>query len=516
MKDWTEGYIAEIGYLFEYFNELNPLRYRLAFLNQGIVLPEVSTACELGFGQGISVNIHSVASNVDWWGTDFNPSQAEFARSLGQESGKKIHLSDESFEDFCIRDDLPEFDFIAMHGIWTWISDKNRAIISDFIRRKLKVGGVFYISYNTQPGWAQFIPLRSILFEHTQVMSASGQGVVSRVDAAIEFTDRLFASNPAYSRINPSVLERFNKIKKQNRHYLAHEYFNKDWQPMLISELAKWMETAKVSYVCSAHLLRNLDFIDLTIEQQNILAEIHDPIFKETVRDYIINQQFRSDYWVKGLRIISEHERLEVIRKQRIILTAYRPNVSLSVKGFLGEATLMEEIYKPVLDVLGDYQIKTVEQIETILKPLGIDIGKIWQAIIVLAGKDVLAPVQEEALINEIKPKTDRFNLHILKSAIYNQTVNWIASPFTGAGYKLSRFEQLFLLAYLQNDKQPAEWASFVWEILKTQNQRLIKDGKPIETTEENLNELIRQAHDFAVIQLPVLKGLGILEIADN
>jgi SAM-dependent methyltransferase len=515
MTDWTEGYIADIGYLFEYFNELNPLKYRFAFLNQGIVLPEISTACELGFGQGISVNIHSIASNVEWWGTDFNPSQVEFAQSLAHGSNKKIHLGDEAFEDFCQRDDLPEFDFIAMHGIWTWISDKNRAVITDFVRRKLKVGGVFYISYNTQPGWAQLIPLRSILFEHTQVMGSSGEGVVSRVDAAIEFTERLFSSNPAYTRINPSVIERFNKIKKQHRNYLAHEYFNKDWQPMLISELAKWMETAKVRYVCSAHLLRNLDFIDLTIEQQSLLAEIDDPIFKETVRDYIINQQFRSDYWVKGGQMITQYERLELIRKQRVILTSYRPDITLMVNGFLGEASLIEEIYKPVLDVLADYKIKSVEQIEIILKPLGIDIGKIWQAIVVLAGKDVLAPTNEDALIDEIKPNTEKFNLHILNLAIHDQKVNCIASPVTGAGVRLSRFQQLFLLAYLQNYKQPVEWASFVWRILLTQNQRIIKDSTPLETTEENMDELIQQANDFALTQLPVLKGLGVLEIMD-
>ena len=67
------------------------------------------------------------------------------------------NLSDESFEEFCRRQDLPDFDFIGLHGIWSWVSDKNRQVIVDFIRRKLKVGGVVYVSYNTQPGWAPMI-----------------------------------------------------------------------------------------------------------------------------------------------------------------------------------------------------------------------------------------------------------------------------------------------------------------------------------------------------------------------
>ena len=154
MSDWTSGYVADIGYTFGYYAELNPLRLKLAFLNAGIVYPEVGAACELGFGQGLSANIHASASVTQWHGTDFNPAQAGFARELAVASGSGAKLYDDAFSDFCNRNDLPDFDYIGVHGIWSWISDENRAVIVDFIRRKLKVGGVVYISYNTLPGWA--------------------------------------------------------------------------------------------------------------------------------------------------------------------------------------------------------------------------------------------------------------------------------------------------------------------------------------------------------------------------
>jgi len=76
MSDWTAGYVTDVGYTYGYYSELNPLRLRLAFLHPGIAFPEVSTACELGFGQGMSANIHAAASLTKWFGTDFNPSQA--------------------------------------------------------------------------------------------------------------------------------------------------------------------------------------------------------------------------------------------------------------------------------------------------------------------------------------------------------------------------------------------------------------------------------------------------------
>ena len=54
MTDWTSGYVEDIGYTNGYYTELNPLRIRLAFLNAGLLAPDVTNACELGFAQPAS------------------------------------------------------------------------------------------------------------------------------------------------------------------------------------------------------------------------------------------------------------------------------------------------------------------------------------------------------------------------------------------------------------------------------------------------------------------------------
>ena len=128
MSDWTSGYIADIGYTYGYYLELNPLRVKLAFLNAGLHYPQVGTACELGFGQGMSTNIHAAASVISWSATDFNPSQASFAQELAATSGANTQLFDKTFAEFANHTDLPDFDYIGIHGIWSWINDENRAI----------------------------------------------------------------------------------------------------------------------------------------------------------------------------------------------------------------------------------------------------------------------------------------------------------------------------------------------------------------------------------------------------
>ncbi|WGG51384.1 class I SAM-dependent methyltransferase [Rugamonas sp. DEMB1] len=104
MSEWSAGYVSDIGYTFGYYTELNPMRIKLGFLHAGKVFPEVGHACELGFGQGLSANIHAAASVVEWHGTDFNPAQAGFAQELAAASGANVHLRDQSFAEFCQRE----------------------------------------------------------------------------------------------------------------------------------------------------------------------------------------------------------------------------------------------------------------------------------------------------------------------------------------------------------------------------------------------------------------------------
>lgn len=511
MSDWTDGYVADIGYTFGYYQELNPLRARLALLNVGLLPPENGTHCELGFGQGVSTNIHAAASASTWYATDFNPAQAGFAQSLARASGADAFLTDEAFADFCSRTDLPNFDSIGLHGIWSWINDDNRAVIVDFIRRKLKVGGVLYISYNTQPGWASMVPMRDLLAEHSEVMGVAGQGIVSGIDGALNFAEKLFATNPSYVKANPAVVERLQSIRGQNRNYLAHEYFNRDWLPMPFFRVAEWLAPAKVGYACSANYLDHIDVMNLTVEQQVFLKGIPDNMFRQTVRDFMVNQQFRRDYWVKGARKLNMLEQAEALRSEKVILMQARSDIPLKVTASLGEATMQEAVHNPILDFLADLKPKTLGQIEQAVKDKGVNFGQLMQAVLILASTGSLGAVQDDSLLSKAKKHTDKLNAYLIDKARANGDIANLASPVTGGGVTVNRFQQLFLLALSQGKKQPVEWAQFTFHILAAQGQKIVKEGKTLETPEDNLAELSLQATAFATKQLPVFRALQII-----
>jgi len=515
--DWTAGYVADVGYTHGYYSELNPLRMRLALLHAGVQPPALGMACELGFGQGVSINLHAAASAVHWTGTDFNPAQAGFAQEMAQaahgaNSGGGAEFYDLGFEQFCARTDLPDFDTIGLHGIWSWINDANRAVIVDFVRRKLKVGGVLYISYNTQPGWAAMAPMRDLLAEHARVLGHIGSSSVQRMDSALAFAQQLLATNPLYAKANPQMAQRIEKMAGQNRSYLVHEYLNRDWQPMSFAHMAQWLDSAKLQWACSAHLLDAIPHIHLTQEQQQLLADIPDAMFRQTVRDFCTNQQFRKDYWVKGARPLTPLEQAEALRAQRVVLVQPRAQVPLKVTGSLGEGTLNEETYVPLLDELADHKPKTLAQLEQALQTRGANVAwsALVQAVTVLGGSGALTAAADDASILKAKKRTERLNHWLLHKARSSGDVQYLASPVTGGGIGVSRFAQLFLLARQLGHKTPQDWAGFVWPLLKMQGQRIVKAGTTLETDEAHLAELTHQAQEFSTNDLPMLRALQV------
>ena len=145
MNSWNEGYFTDSTYTFGYYRDINPTWQKFCLLANGFTADESdenSAHCELGYGQGVSANIHAAATQGKYFGTDFNPSHAAHANELGKTSNFGAKFFDDSFEEMLHRDDLPKFDSISLHDIWSWISAENQNHIVEFAKKFLKPGGI--------------------------------------------------------------------------------------------------------------------------------------------------------------------------------------------------------------------------------------------------------------------------------------------------------------------------------------------------------------------------------------
>lgn len=507
---WNEGYFTDVGYTYGYYREISPVFQRFCLLINGYAAADSgadSHHCELGFGQGVSINIHAASNPGEYVGTDFNPAHAAHASSLAAASGSRARLYDDSFEQLLNRNDLPQFDSISLHGIWTWVSRDNHKIITEFARRHLKPGGVFYNSYNCFPGWSPAYPLRQLFALHDRYASTP-HSAEARVSAALQFTESLLNAEPNYLKAAPHLPERLKGIMKQNTHYLAHEYFNREWNCMYFTDVVDALEPAKLDFACTAAPLDCVDAVNLGQKGQQFLAGIDHPLLREQARDYFVNQQFRKDLYLRGATRLSPIEQRQRLLETRLVLLQTADSVPMKVNGSAGEASLQESVYGPIVRALADkqYSPKTMREIATALPEL--NWAQLQQAACILVGMGAVGPCQDEAAAKAVSKRCAALNQHLCERARLGSEVSYLASPLLGSGISVSRFEQLFLRMCQTGKRTADDLAQNVWQILAAQGQRIVKEGQTLETQEDNLRELAHQAQTFIDTRLPILRAL--------
>ena len=507
---WNQGYVSEIDYLYGYYSELNPLQTKLKLIYAGIKPLEVQTACELGFGQGVSLLCNAASSSIDWYGNDFNPNQVAFVNEAIDASDLSLRVSDQSFEEYCARTDLPQFDFIALHGIWSWISESNRKIISQFIADKLKVGGVLYISYNTEPGRTAMRPFRELMQWYSKSFTSPDKLLTDKISDSMKFMDELLSVSPAFKKAYPHVERILNEISSKNKQYLAHEYFNADWEPMSIKRVSDVLADCKLQFAASAHPIDQIPNINFTKDQLELMQPINDPILKESIKDFCINQDFRRDLWVKGGRRLSTRERIKELLSISVTLVSPIKDITFELKTPSGNASLDKNIYQPVLNCLEGKSSIRLSQLAHDLKGK-LDLTQLMDVCLVLAGKGNLCVALEDKTSEKIKVKTQKLNNFFMDRAEFDQNINVLVSPVTSAAVAVNRFEQFFIKGYEEKYTKSIDLAQFVWRKLKAQGQKIVSNDKVLQSEEDNLKYLTILADGFIENKLPELIRLKIV-----
>jgi hypothetical protein len=276
--------------------------------------------------------------------------------------------------------------------------------------------------------------------------------------------------------------------------------------------VAEWLAPAKLEYACSSNYFNTIDAWNLRAEQQGLLREIPDPGFRETVRDLMVNQTFRRDYWVKGGRRLTPLEKAESSLKQRVMLIRQRGDIPLKAVGALGEFALMESICGPILDALADHQPKTLAQIDQQVRGKGIAPSQVVDVVLTLMRIGAVSCVQDDAVIEAARKRTDKLNAFLCDKARTGTDIGVLASPVTGTGFMEvgGRIALFFLHGIRSGKNTPGELASHALQIFQAQSLTILKQGRPVESTEEGLGILSAQAALFVDRQLPVLKALQI------
>lgn len=517
MASWNEGYVSQLGYTHGYYAPLNPLLLKLATLAHGYQPPAKQPLryLELGFGQGLPINIHAAATAGEFWGNDFIPNHVLNAKSLASASGANLTLLEDSFAELIHRQDMPSFDIIALHGVWSWVSPESRQLILEIIRSKLNCGGILYISYNTTPGWSTLLPVRDLMMSHIHQASPIGQNMQDKINSSISFIEQLTGVEAAYFTHVPDAVSCFQSIKKDKLEYLAHELFNASWAPMSFSEVALLLSEINMSYAGPANVANIFAPSLLPEILSSFLNKIESPIFFESTFDFCVNQKFRQDIWIKGGVKLNALERLQKLSEIPFTLTTTSFNSPIIVNTTLGGITIDETIANPVFEALAsnNFEPKTINDLLLLPNIKTLTLPKLCNLMLMLCG-NYIAPTYPVAQIDKLT-QTKRLNDHLMKLACY-ETISaehgtFLASPITGGGVGVTRLEKIFLLALKNGFTSKEKAIDFVLDKLAANGQRMVRsDGSFCNNKEENIAALETIAFTFFESLLPILKALKI------
>ena len=282
-------------------------------------------------------------------------------------------------------------------------------------------------------------------------------------------------------------------------------------RPLYFSEVAPRFAAAGATYAATASLLDQLDELNLDPAQIALLAELPDPIKRESVRDFLVNQTFRRDLYIRDPKPLTAQERGHRLAIQSIALTVDAAAVQYDVAGPGEEVALTEDLYGPIIAALAGGP-RAIGDILTDPDVARLPVGLVLDAITVLVGSGRAHPAQTRSAIEAARGPCARLNRHFAARARISGDVRFLASPVIGAGMRVPRLEQLFLSARWGGADGPEAWAVEVEAVFAEQGLAVVKDGRPLEDDAEIRAELTRLAGVFEAERLPLLTRLGVAD----
>lgn len=323
-----------------YLNPPKPFTYisRLAALGQrrGLVTASVERCRVLEIGCADGGNLLPMAyryPDSQFLGIDLSPVQIE----MGQRAIDELALSNfqlAAADLMALKPaDLDTYDYIIVHGVYSWVPDVVRDGILSICRNHLSPHGVAYISYNTYPGWKAKEAVREMLRFHTREITDLSQ----KVEAAFDLLKVLPSAESASKDPAALVIERLRTDLSQMEDpatYLIHEYLVDINQPYYFTEFLGHLRSSGLQYVDDAYpgsaSLTRLP----SVAQEWIRGHYPDAMLQQQYIDLLGNVSFRRSLVCRDDQVLYQEVSLQRYEQLHITATCRWDESSNEQKGF--------------------------------------------------------------------------------------------------------------------------------------------------------------------------------------
>jgi len=188
------------------------------------------------------------------------------------------------------KDSLGVFDYIIVHGVFSWVPDQVQDKIMEICQECLAPNGVAYISYNTYPGWHYRGMIRDMMLYHTEPLKEPA----AKAQQARALLDFLSTSVPTENHAFGIMLKNeLDMLRQQKDYYLLHDYLEEANIPLYFHQFAERAGKADLQYLGEADFSTMLSS-NFSKEVSETLKRIANDIVRtEQYMDFVRNRTFR-------------------------------------------------------------------------------------------------------------------------------------------------------------------------------------------------------------------------------
>ena len=511
----ASGYLTDVAYIPGFYPQMAPAALRYVAALNGVAPPRTTGRfryLELGCGLGRCVTTLAAACpQGEFVGVDVNPAHtgaAEREVAAGGLRNARIVTSDFGH----LPSDLGTFDFIALHGVYSWVAPAVREEIHAIARERLADGGLLVVSYNAMPGWAHLQPIRGILRQYAALRQGDS---VQRIRDALSYLVFMRDKHAKYFEDNPRAAAYVDALLQQDPRYLAHEYLNEHWTSFYFAEVASAFQQSGLAFVGSLPVFTN--FWDLCVrpEFQELFRTTTNRLVTEAHKDFCANTAFRWDVYAKNPRVMADpSDRLREV--DDLYYRVARNDVTLPYQANLGvvTSTVQGPLYDALLKLLakGGMRLSEILAAESVTGTPPAELIRAVDAGVAMGMFDItLGPVGAlPAKVSLPVSLGHAFNRAVLESDALGGRPVALASELTGSGYLIGDFDAAILHELVERGRDGL--GKRLAGRLEASGRTLQQDGKPVEDSAVRVRMVEEACETFVDSVLPELARMGVVK----
>ena len=459
--------IERTAYVDTFFKELSPTWLNYVAALHGVApcrLDRPFAYAELGCGFGQTVVTNAAAfPDARFVACDINAQHIAAARRYADALGvRNLDLLPTSFDEIARRD-LPPFDFVVLHGVYSWIGDDAKRAVRTFIRRHLKPGGMAYVSYNCLPGWAVDIPLRRLFRE---LATGGSDDIGEALARGLRSVGRLADAKLAFFTAHPELRELVKSLAKRAPGYLAHEYLGERWNASYCVDVSDDLREADLHYVGSATLADNHPALTTADEASGAISALPTARQRRIADDFATNRSFRRDVFVRGETATTNSSHLDEVVVGRLeSVESLEPRVRVP----RGIVTFQDAFVTELRRLLARGPL-TVGEIADGLRPRAADANEVVRNLTILLAAGELTPFARRTAYSSSssgRQRVDEAARGALAHAVEHRVARAIPSRTLGNGVEIQPLDALALTEWLAEPVDGAALARRVAERMR-------------------------------------------------